>query len=225
MTAPAARFGRGPVEVPSARLRGTSAPTGARRRGSDVESTNETVQPTNGAQAPPPLTTDQLVELLALLPGADSVELKASVPEGTRRSVVRNLGMDPMEAHLRQVAFFDTPDLTLSDHGVVVRAPMPEAAIDEHGDLGLRKHHVGGAPYVSNWSSTYEVPETSSVDRTTDGDLRTGVPATVALHAGTGCWRGRPGRVFGHTFDGNGASPPLRRRGYLGCCPCQVPPR
>jgi hypothetical protein len=70
----------------------------------------------------PSLTPDQLVELLAVLPGTDSVELKVSVPEGTRRSVVRRLGMDPLEAQIRQVAFFDTPDLALSEHGVVLRA-------------------------------------------------------------------------------------------------------
>jgi hypothetical protein len=87
-----------------------------------MESTSETVQGTSSSQPMPALTTDQLVELFSLLPGVDTVELKASVPEGTRRSVVRNLGMDPMEAQLRQVAFFDTPDLTLSDHGVVIRA-------------------------------------------------------------------------------------------------------
>jgi hypothetical protein len=70
----------------------------------------------------PSLSAEQLVELLALLPGVDTVELKASVPEATRRSVVRNLGIDPLDAQLRQVAFFDTPDLMLSDHGLVIRA-------------------------------------------------------------------------------------------------------
>ncbi len=75
-----------------------------------------------GSATLPSLTADQLVEVIALLPGADSVELKVSVPEVARRSVVRRLGMDPLDAQLRQVAFFDTPELTLSDHGLVVRA-------------------------------------------------------------------------------------------------------
>ncbi len=30
--------------------------------------------------------------------------------------------MDPLEAEIRQVVFFDTPDLALSEAGVVVRA-------------------------------------------------------------------------------------------------------
>jgi hypothetical protein len=75
-----------------------------------------------GNHAPPALTADQLMEVLALLPQVDSVELKASVPQVGRRSVVRSLGMDPLDAQLRQVVFFDTPDLTLNQHGVVVRA-------------------------------------------------------------------------------------------------------
>jgi inorganic triphosphatase YgiF len=30
--------------------------------------------------------------------------------------------MDPLDAQIGQVVFFDTPDLTLNTHGVVVRA-------------------------------------------------------------------------------------------------------
>jgi hypothetical protein len=70
----------------------------------------------------PVLSAEQLVDLLALLRGADSVELKLSVPDSHRRSTVAALGMDPLEAQLRQVVFFDTPDLALSSQGVVLRA-------------------------------------------------------------------------------------------------------
>ena len=38
------------------------------------------------------------------------------------RSAVNALGMDPLDAQIRQVFFFDTPDLTLNKRGVVVRA-------------------------------------------------------------------------------------------------------
>jgi len=58
---------------------------------------------------------------MALLQGADSVELKLTVPDGDQRSAVRALEMDPLEAELRQVFFFDTPDLALNQHGVIVR--------------------------------------------------------------------------------------------------------
>ena len=68
------------------------------------------------------LSTEQLAEVLRLIKGADSVELKVSVPDSDRRSAVAALDMDPLEAQIRQVVFFDTPDLTLNTHGVVVRA-------------------------------------------------------------------------------------------------------
>jgi len=68
------------------------------------------------------LSTEQLAQVLRLLRQADSVELKLSVPDAGRRSAVAALGMDPLDAQIRQVVFFDTPDLLLNEHGVVVRA-------------------------------------------------------------------------------------------------------
>jgi hypothetical protein len=68
------------------------------------------------------LTGQQLGELLALIKDADSVELKLSIPEAARRSAVTALEMDPLDAQMRQVVFFDTPALTLNQHGLVVRA-------------------------------------------------------------------------------------------------------
>jgi hypothetical protein len=68
------------------------------------------------------LEDEELVRLLDLLRGADSVELKLTVPESQHRSAIVALGMDPIDAQIRQVFFFDTPDLALSEHGVVVRA-------------------------------------------------------------------------------------------------------
>src|SRR6478609_2075746 len=67
-------------------------------------------------------THEQLAELLALIKDSDSVELKLTVPEETHRSTVASLGMDPLDAQIRQVFFFDTPDLALDQAGVVVRA-------------------------------------------------------------------------------------------------------
>jgi hypothetical protein len=74
------------------------------------------------AAAPPGIAEDRLAELLELVRGADSVELKLTVPEPDQRSTMQALGMDPIDAQIRQVFFFDTPDLTLNQAGVVVRA-------------------------------------------------------------------------------------------------------
>ena len=71
---------------------------------------------------PARLTDEQLGEVLELVKGADSVELKLTVPESSQRSTVAGLEIDPLDAQIRQVFFFDTPELALNNVGVVVRA-------------------------------------------------------------------------------------------------------
>jgi hypothetical protein len=70
----------------------------------------------------PALSDEELARVLELAKGADSIELKLTVPESDQRSAVAALGMDPLNAQLRQVFFFDTPDLALNKAGVVARA-------------------------------------------------------------------------------------------------------
>jgi hypothetical protein len=65
---------------------------------------------------------EQLAELLDLIKESDSVELKLTVPEFHQRTTVVALGMDPLDAQIRQVFFFDTPELALDAQGVVARA-------------------------------------------------------------------------------------------------------
>ena len=77
------------------------------------------------------LTDAQLEEMLALTGHADSVELKLTVPDSERRSTVAALGMDPLDAQIRQVFFFDTPDLRLNRQGVVVRARRVQGRGDD----------------------------------------------------------------------------------------------
>jgi hypothetical protein len=72
--------------------------------------------------ATPALSDEQLARLTALIEESDSVELKLTVPEPDQRSTVTALGLDPLDAQIRQVFFFDTPDLALNGKGVVVRA-------------------------------------------------------------------------------------------------------
>jgi len=68
------------------------------------------------------LSDQDLAELISLTKGADSVELKLTVPVSERSRGAAALGVDPLDAQIRQVYFFDTPDLTLNKAGVVVRA-------------------------------------------------------------------------------------------------------
>jgi hypothetical protein len=86
---------------------------------------------TTAQSAPALITGDQLVELMGLIRGADSVELKLTVPEVAQRSAIRALDLDPLEAQIRQVFFFDTPELALQGHGVVVRARRVQGKGDD----------------------------------------------------------------------------------------------
>lgn len=70
----------------------------------------------------PTASDEELIELIGLIEGADSVELKLTLPDSAQRPAVEALGIDPLESQIRQVFFFDTPDLALNLAGVVVRA-------------------------------------------------------------------------------------------------------
>jgi hypothetical protein len=84
------------------------------------------------------LPEEELEELLGLLSGADSVELKLTLPEADQRSTVAALGLDPLDAHIRQVFFFDTPDLALNRQGVVVRARRIQGRKEHDSVVKLR---------------------------------------------------------------------------------------
>jgi hypothetical protein len=79
----------------------------------------------------PTLSDEQLGELLSLIEGADSVELKLTVPESDHHAAQGVLGLDPLDAQMRQVYFFDTPDLSLHKAGVVVRARRVQGKGDD----------------------------------------------------------------------------------------------
>ena len=82
-------------------------------------------------QTRPVLTDVDAATMLALIKDSDSVELKLTVPEHDHRSTVVSLGMDPLDAQIRQVFFFDTPNLTLDQHGLVVRARRVQGKGDD----------------------------------------------------------------------------------------------
>lgn len=87
--------------------------------------------PSTTDEPPARLSDAQVGEVLALTRDADSVELKMTVPDSHRRAAAAALGVDPLDAQIRQVYFFDTPDLELNEVGVVVRARRVQGRGDD----------------------------------------------------------------------------------------------
>lgn len=88
---------------------------------------------------PAALTGDELKRLMELIRGADTVELKLTIPETTRAATSAALGVDPLDTQVRQVFFFDTPELTLNAAGLVVRARRRQG---EDGDTVVKLRPV-----------------------------------------------------------------------------------
>ena len=131
-------------------------------------------------KTPPALSTEQIQELLALSADADSVELKLTVPESHQVSTIQGLGLDPLEAQIRQVFFFDTPDLALDGQGVVVRARR----IQGKGNDSIVKLR----PVVPS-----ELPE----ELRTSGSFRVEVDALPGGFVCSGTMKGTPADVLG----------------------------
>jgi hypothetical protein len=104
----------------------------------------------------PTLSDEQVAELLALARESDSVELKLTVPEEQQRSTAIALGIDPLDAQMRLVAFFDTPDLALDSHGVVVRARRVQGKGDD-SVVKLRPVVPGDLPAKLRRSENFRV--------------------------------------------------------------------
>ena len=85
------------------------------------------------------LSGDDLQRMLDLVRDADSVELKLTIPETARAGTARALGVDPLDSQMRQVFFFDTPELALNEAGVVVRARRRQ---NEEGDTVVKLRPV-----------------------------------------------------------------------------------
>jgi hypothetical protein len=79
----------------------------------------------------PLLSEEQRTALTALLERTDTVELKLTVPEQDQRSTVAALGLDPLQAEIRQVFFLDTPDLALNASGLVARVRRSQRKGDD----------------------------------------------------------------------------------------------
>jgi hypothetical protein len=73
---------------------------------------------------------EQRLEMLERLAEMPSIELKMNVP-ADQRMALSGLHLDPMAAKLREVYFFDTPDLTLFANGVVTRGRRTQGDDDD----------------------------------------------------------------------------------------------
>jgi hypothetical protein len=71
---------------------------------------------------PAGLVPDEVQRMVGLVNQSDSIELKLTLPASSYRHAAKALEIDPLEAQIRQVFFFDTPDLALNRAGVVTRA-------------------------------------------------------------------------------------------------------
>jgi hypothetical protein len=67
------------------------------------------------------LSDDELIGLIGLMKDADSVELKLTVDVAAHRATIQGLGLDPIDAQIRQVFFLDTPDQQLRNAGLILR--------------------------------------------------------------------------------------------------------
>ena len=76
------------------------------------------------------MNREQRQEMLDRLVEMPSIELKMNVP-ADQRMALSGLHFDPMDAKLREVYFFDTPDLTLFANGVVTRARRTQGDDDD----------------------------------------------------------------------------------------------
>jgi hypothetical protein len=92
--------------------------TTKRARARKVAAVRDTAKASSGA---PGLSPEQIGQVIELLKGANSVELKLSVPHVSHQATIRAIGLDPVEAQPRQAFFFDTPGLALNRAGLVVR--------------------------------------------------------------------------------------------------------
>jgi hypothetical protein len=61
------------------------------------------------------LDREQVLEMLRQMRAVPSVELKMNVP-ADKRMALSGLRLDPLQGKLREVVFFDTPELTLFEN-------------------------------------------------------------------------------------------------------------
>src|SRR5436190_3044793 len=126
------------------------------------------------------LTDEQLQDLVVLLKDVDSTELKLTIPEFAQRSAVTALGLDPLQAEIRQVFFFDTPDLDLDRAGVVARARRSQKKGDDTV-VKLRPVVPSELPKAIRHSPSFGVEVDASPGGFVCSGSMKGVPASASV--------------------------------------------
>jgi hypothetical protein len=137
--------------------------------------------------ASPSLLRDRPLEdvqrLIDLIGDAGSVELKLTVPEADHRVTVRRLGFDPLDAGLRQVFFFDTPDLALDAQGLVLRARRSQGKKDD-SVVKLRPLVPSSLPQYARRSPNFKVEvDASPRDFVCSGSMKHAMKAGTVREA------------------------------------------
>ena len=188
---------------------------------------------------PETLTNEEVVQVLALTKESDSVELKLTIPADAQRATINALDIDPLDAQIRQVFFFDTPELRLNASGVVVRARRVQGKGDDTV-VKLRPVVPSQVPPELRESPNFGVElDASPAGHVCSGSLK-GVPAKADVrHAVLG---GRVSKLFskeqqqlfaehapgGLSLDGPLVQQTVRNSPCLGslfddCCHCGAP--
>jgi hypothetical protein len=134
------------------------------------------------------LSDEQFADMLTLVDASDSVELKLTIPEFDNYETIGALGMDALDAQIRQVFFFDTPELALNDRGLVARARRVQGKGDD-SVVKLRPVRPAELPDKLRRSPSFNV----EVDAAPDGYVCSG-SLKATLETG----------LVKKTLDGNG---------------------
>jgi len=122
-------------------------------------------------------TNARIAEARSLFKDADTIELKMTVADADRHSAITALDLDVLDAELRQVVFFDTPDLTLDRAGIILRARRAKKGGDVV--IKLRPLAPGSVPSKLRHDSAFKI----EVDVTPGGVVCSG---SLKAEAGNG---------------------------------------
>lgn len=76
----------------------------------------------------------------------------------------------------------DPPGSVGLRHGCMLRAAVPEASIDVYNDETPGEYDVGPPAQTRQWGDIYAVPQTSTPQVPSEGNLGSRVPTSLALH-------------------------------------------